>query len=236
MIGFDLLAWDPPGWGRNVFYGAISTLEITFLAYALGLAIGLLGARGKLSGGKLTVRLLDGYTTIVRSVPELVMIVILFYTGTQGLNELLVSFGYGPVRINGLIAAVAVLGVVQGAYHTEVLRGAIKAIPVGQIEAAKAYGMSPILLFRRITLPSMLPYAIPGLSNLWLNATKDSALISVVGYLELTKITQQAAGGTKWYFLFYTFAAAIYLVISLASLQGFGMLDRYVRRGQPRVR
>ncbi len=236
MIGFDLLAWDPPGWGRNVFYGAISTLEITFLAYALGLAIGLLGARGKLSGGKLTVRLLDGYTTIVRSVPELVMIVILFYTGTQGLNELLVSFGYGPVRINGLIAAVAVLGVVQGAYHTEVLRGAIKAIPVGQIEAAKAYGMSPILLFRRITLPSMLPFAIPGLSNLWLDATKNSALISVVGYLELTKITQQAAGSTKWYFLFYTFAAAIYLVISLASLQGFGMLDRYVRRGQPRVR
>ncbi len=236
MSGFDLLAWDPPGWGRNVFYGAISTLEISFLAYTLGLVIGLLGARGKLSGGKLTLRLLDGYTTIVRSVPELVLIVILFYTGTQGLNELLVAIGYGPVRINGLIAAVAVLGVVQGAYHTEVLRGAIKAIPVGQIEAAKAYGMSPILLFRRITLPSMLPYAIPGLSNLWLNATKDSALISVVGYLELTKITQQAAGGTKWYFLFYTFAAAIYLVISLASLQGFGMLDRYVRRGQPRVR
>ncbi len=236
MSGFDLLAWDPPGWGRNVFYGAISTLEISFLAYTLGLVIGLLGARGKLSGGKLTLRLLDGYTTIVRSVPELVLIVILFYTGTQGLNELLVAIGYGPVRINGLIAAVAVLGVVQGAYHTEVLRGAIKAIPVGQIEAAKAYGMSPILLFRRITLPSMLPFAIPGLSNLWLDATKNSALISVVGYLELTKITQQAAGSTKWYFLFYTFAAAIYLVISLASLQGFGMLDRYVRRGQPRVR
>ena len=85
-------------------------------------------------------------------------------------------------------------------------------------------------------MPSMLPYAIPGLSNLWLNATKDSALISVVGYLELTKISQQAAGGTKWYFMFYTVAAGMYLVISLASLQGFGMLDRYVRRGQPQVR
>jgi len=106
----------------------------------------------------------------------------------------------------------------------------------GQIEAAKAYGMSPFLLFRRITLPSMLPYAIPGLSNLWLNATKDSALISVVGYLELTKITQQAAGGTKWYITFYCAAALIYLIISLASLQGFGILDRYVRRGQPKVR
>ena len=82
----------------------------------------------------------------------------------------------------------------------------------------------------------MLPYAIPGLSNLWLSATKSSALISVVGYVELTKITQQAAGGTKWYFTFYTAAAVLYLVISLVSLQGFGMLDRYVRRGQPKMR
>ena len=236
MNWLDLLAWNPPGWGRNLFFGAISTLEISFCAYALGLLIGLLGARGKLNGGKLTKRLLEWYTTIVRSVPELLLIVILFYTGTQGLNELLVKLGIGPIRIIGFIAAVAVLGVVQGAYSTEVLRGAIKAIPVGQIEAAKAYGMSPFLLFRRITLPSMLPYAIPGLSNLWLNATKDSALISVVGYLELTKITQQAAGYTKWYITFYCAAALIYLIISLASLQGFGMLDRYVRRGQPKLR
>jgi polar amino acid transport system permease protein len=236
MSWMDLLAWDPPGWGRNLFYGLISTLQISSLAYALGLIIGLLGARGKLSGGKVTRRLLDWYTTIVRSVPELLLIVILFYTGTQGFNALLASFGYGPVRVNGFIAAVAVLGVVQGAYSTEVLRGAIKAIPIGQIEAGRAYGMSPFLLFRRITLPAMLPYAIPGLSNLWLNATKDSALISVVGYLELTKITQQAAGGTKWYFTFYTVAAALYLLISLVSLQAFGALDRYVRRGQPKMR
>jgi polar amino acid transport system permease protein len=234
MSGMDLLAWDQ--WGDNLFYGAISTLQISFLAYSLGLLIGLLGSRGKLAGGKLTRRLLDWYTTIVRSVPELLLIVILYYTGTQGLNNLLASVGYSPVRISGFIAAVGVLGIVQGAYSTEVLRGAIQAIPVGQIEAAKAYGMSPFLLFRRITLPAMLPYAIPGLSNLWLEATKGSALISVVGYLELTKITQQAAGGTKWYFTFYTVAAGIYLLISLVSLQGFGILDRYVRRGQPKVR
>lgn len=236
MSGWELLAWSPPGWGQNLFNGAISTLKISALAYLLGLVIGLFGAMGKLSGGKYTRRVLDGYTTIVRSVPELLLIVILYYTGTSALNNLLVSIGYGPIRIDGFIAAVAVLGVVQGAYSTEVLRGAIQAIPIGQIEAAKAYGMPPLLLFRRITLPAMLPFAIPGLSNLWLNATKDSALISVVGYLELTKITQQAAGGTKWYFMFYTVAGAIYLVISLVSLKAFGMLDNYVRRGQPKMR
>lgn len=233
MSGWELLA---SGWGVNLLVGAVSTLQISALAYLLGLVIGLFGALGKLTGGKITRRLLDGYTTIVRSVPELLLIVILYYTGTQALNNMLVSIGYDPIRINGFIAAVAVLGVVQGAYSTEVLRGAIQAIPIGQIEAARAYGMPPLLLFRRITLPAMLPYAIPGLSNLWLNATKDSALISVVGYLELTKITQQAAGGTKWYFMFYTVAGALYLLISLVSLKAFGMLDNYVRRGQPKVR
>lgn len=236
MSGWELLAWSPPGWGQNLFNGAISTLKISALAYLLGLVIGLFGAVGKLTGGKFTRRVLDGYTTIVRSVPELLLIVILYYTGTSALNNLLVSLGFNPIRIDGFIAAVAVLGVVQGAYSTEVLRGAIQAIPIGQIEAARAYGMPPLLLFRRITLPAMLPFAIPGLSNLWLNATKDSALISVVGYLELTKITQQAAGSTKWYFMFYTVTGAIYLVISLVSLRAFGMLDNYVRRGQPKVR
>jgi polar amino acid transport system permease protein len=235
MNYLDLLAWYPPGWGRNLFYGAISTLQISALAYGLGLIIGLLGARGKLAGGKITKRILEGYTTIVRSVPELLLIVILFYTGTQGINALAEAIGIGRIEINGFVAAVAVLGVVQGAYSTEVLRGAILAIPIGQIEAAKAYGMSPLLMFRRITLPAMLPYAIPGMSNLWLNATKDSALISVVGYLELTKITQQAAGQTKTYFLFYSVSAGIYLVISLISLYGFGQLEAYVRRGQPKL-
>ena len=235
MSWLELLALSPPGWGGNLLWGAVSTLQISACAYSLGLLIGLMGARGKLSGGKVTRKLLDGYTTVVRAVPELLLIVVLFYTGTQGINNLLLSLGFEPIRINGFVAAVAVLGIVQGAYSTEVLRGAIQAIPIGQIEAARAYGMSPFLMFRRITLPSMLPYAIPGLSNLWLNATKDSALISVVGYLELTKITQQAAGGTKAYFLFYTAAAAIYLVISLISLRGFALLDRYVRRGQPRL-
>src|SRR5437868_346356 len=212
------LLWQ---WKGNLLSGAISTLQISFLAYVFGLSLGLAGAMGKLTGGKVLKGILEVYTTVIRSLPELLLIVMLFYLGTDMLNRLMLTLGYEAMRINGFVAAVVVLGFVMGAYATEVLRGAIQAIPIGQIEAAKAYGMSPFLLFRRIILPAMLPYAIPGLSNLWLNITKDSALISVVGYLELTKITQQAAGGTKWYFMFYTVAAGIYLLISLVSLQGF---------------
>ena len=232
---FELLAYHPPGWGKNLLEGAISTLEISICAYAVGLALGLGGALGKLTGGRSLRIILDAYTTLVRALPELLLIVMLYYLGTDTLNRVLASFGFEAMRINGFVAAVAVLGFVQGAYSTEVLRGAIQAIPIGQVEAAKAFGMSPFLRFRRIILPAMLPFAIPGLSNLWLNITKDSALVAVVGYSELTLQTRQAAGGTKHYFLFFAVSAMIYLVISLASLRLFGWLDRYVRRGQPKL-
>jgi len=223
-------------WGGNLLIGALSTIQISLWAYALGLCLGLLGALGKLNGGKVLRGALDGYTTLVRSVPELVLIVILYYAGTDTLNRVLDHFGFEAVHISGFMAAVFVLGFVQGAYSTEVLRGAIQAIPIGQIEAARAFGMSPFLRFRRIVLPAMLPYAIPGMANLWLNVTKDSALVAVVGYSELALATRQAAGGTKAYFLFYIVAAGIYLSISIASLFFFGQLERYYRRGQHRGR
>lgn len=222
-------------WKGNLFSGALSTIQISFLAYIFGLGLGLAGAMGKLTGGKFLKRVLDVYTTLIRSLPELLLIVMLYYLGTDTLNRILQGLGYEAMRINGFVAAVLVLGFVMGAYATEVLRGAIQAIPIGQIEAAKAYGMPPFMLFRRIILPAMLPYAIPGMSNLWLNITKDSALVAVVGYSELALQTKQAAGSTKAYLTFFCAAALIYLLISMTSLRLFGALERYVRRGQPKL-
>lgn len=228
----EILAFGDTGYGDELAWAALTTLRIAILAYALGLAIGMVGALGKLNGGRLTRIILNGYTTLVRAVPELVLILLLYYAGTTALNALLESVGIGSVAINGFVVAVGVLGFVQGAYSTEVLRAAIQAIPLGQIEAARAYGMSPWLEFRRITLPSMLPFALPGLGNLWLIVTKDTALIAVVGYTELALATRQAAGNTKMYFTFFMVAGAVYLAITLVSQQGFGWLERRVRRGQ----
>lgn len=228
----EILAFGDTGYGDELAWGALTTLEIAVLAYALGLLIGIVGALGKLNGSRLTRTILDGYTTLVRAVPELVLILLLYYAGTTALNALLESIGVGSVAINGFVAAVAVLGFVQGAYSTEVLRAAILAIPIGQLEAARSFGMSPWLEFRRITLPSLLPFAIPGLGNLWLIVTKDTALIAVVGYTELALSTRQAAGNTKMYLTFFLVAGAIYLAITLVSQQGFGWLERRLRRGQ----
>jgi polar amino acid transport system permease protein len=229
----DLLSLSPPGWGGNLLRGLVNSLQIAFGAFGLGLLIGIAGAYGKLYGGPVVRDLLAVYTTIVRAVPELILILILYYAVTDALNQFLVASGYGRVQISGLMAGIAVLGVVQGAYATEVLRGAILAVPPGQIEAARAFGMPPFMLARRITFPTMMSFAIPGLANLWLIATKDTALLAVVGFGELTLETRQAAGATKAYFTFFMAAGALYLLISLISTRLFGRLERWARRGEP---
>ncbi|MFC3074813.1 ABC transporter permease [Shinella pollutisoli] len=231
LINWSLLALSPPGWGGVLLAGLWQSVQIAVGGYALGLALGTGGAMGKLYGGPVARDLLEVYTTLVRAVPELVLILILYYAGTDLLNQLSAALGYGTVDVSGLAAGIFVIGVVQGAYSTEVLRGAIKAVPAGQIEAARAYGMSPGQIMRRITIPAMLPHAIPGLSNLWLIATKDTALLAVVGFSELTLVTRQAAGSTKAYLLFFCAAGVLYLLLTLVSNVLIGLIERRYRRG-----
>ncbi|MEK1893727.1 MAG: ABC transporter permease subunit [Rhizobium sp.] len=231
----ELLSPYPPGWGGVLLAGAASTVAISACAFAIGLLLGMGGAIGKLSGNRMFRLLLDLYTTLIRAVPELILIVGLYYAGTDGLNRLLAALDLPPVNVNGFIAAVAVLGFVQGAYMTEVLRGAILAIPAGQIEAAKAFGMGPVLRFRRVLLPALLPNALPGLANLWMSITKDSALVAVVGYQELALATRLAGASTKHYFVFFLASALLYLAITLASNVVFKLVEVRVRRGQPRL-
>lgn len=230
----DLLALSPPGWGATLLLALAKSVMIALGAFGLGLLIGIGGAYGKLYGGPLTRDLLAIYTTIVRAVPELILILILYFAFTSSINNLLLSWGFERIQISGFAAGIAVLGVVQGAYATEVLRGAILSVPSGQIEAARAMGMPPLMLAWRVTLPQMLAAAIPGLANLWLIATKDTALLAVVGFAELTLVTRQAASTTKAFFTFFMAAGALYLVISILSTLLFARLEAWARRGQVR--
>ena len=143
---------------------------------------------------------------------------------------------YRPIDISGLVAGIFVIGVVQGAYSTEVLRGAIKAMPPGRSRPRAPMACRPSWCMRRITLPAMLPYAIPGLSNLWLIATKDTALLAVVGFSELTLVTRQAAGATKAYVVLLRCRRAL-----SAADAGLQCLHRHAssvraRRGMPSVK
>nr|WP_163501167.1 ABC transporter permease subunit [Halomonas socia] len=232
-----MTAMTPEGlgdWAGPIMAGALTTLQIAVLAYAIGLLLGLLGAGAKLSPWAPLRGLATGYSTLIRAVPELLLIILLYYAGAQALDALLAHLGVaGAVQITGFATAVGVLAFVQGAYMTEVFRGAILAIPQGQLEAADAFGFSRWTRFHRIVLPGMLPNALPGMSNLWLILIKDTALISVIGFNELFFTIQQAAASSRAYFLFYTAAGVIYLLMTLTSTALFARLERHVRRGQP---
>jgi len=231
MIGLShegLIAWSGP-----LLAGAAVTVEMTFAAYAIALVIGLLGAAAKLGGPSPLRALATLYTTIVRAVPELLLIILLYYAGQQLLNNVLHSLGYSTVDFNGFATAIGVLAAVEGAYLTEIFRGAIQAIPAGHIEAANAYGMSRGLRFRRVVLPEMLPQALPSMYNIFLLLVKDTALVSVVGFNELFFTSQQAAASTRSYFLFYTAAGVLYLLMTMGSNVVFRWLERRVTRHRP---
>lgn len=235
LSSLEILGWGDCGWGAALLAGLGNSMLIAVGAYALGLVIGVTGAFGKLYGGPVGKDLWAIYTTLVRAVPELVLILILYYLVPGLINEVLLSFGHDRINLPQFATGVIVLAFVQGAYQTEVLRGAILAVPQGQIEAARAMGMPPLLLARRIIFPLMTANAIPGLGNLWLNATKDTALLAVIGFAELTRATKEASTATKAFFTLYPASMALYLVISLVSIFLVGRIEKWARKGQRSV-
>jgi polar amino acid transport system permease protein len=231
-----LLSLGGQGWGDELLWGAWLTVQISVCSYLVGMVLGLLGAGAKLSHRKTLRWVGDVYTTIVRAVPELLLIILIFYTGTSALKRLLVSFGIGEgFDVSAFGAAVAALGFIAGAYMTEVFRGAIQAVPKGQMEAARAYGMPSVLRFRRILFPQLMRYALPGLNNLWLVVLKDSSLISVVGYYELLFAGKTAAASTRNYLFFYSVTALCFLVLTVVSMIGSHYLERRSTRGLRRA-
>ncbi|MFN0194691.1 MAG: ABC transporter permease [Aestuariivirga sp.] len=232
----EVLSFGRTGFGDELAWGTLITLFIAVSAYVLGFILGQMGAVAKLYGGPIAVGVAGFYTTVIRAIPQLVLILFLFFAGTRGISALGEAVGFGPIDINGTLAAILVLGFVLGADTTEVIRGAIQAIPVGQIEAARAYGMSSWQILWRILIPAMLPNAIPGLANLWLIVVKATSLIAVTGAsTELLQMTRNAAGFTKRYFLFFFIAFCIYLAITLISNVLIGKLERHMRRGQQKL-
>ena len=224
---------DFQGYGWVFWAGAKVTVLVGLSAVPLALALGLLGAWGKLSGNPLARSVAGAYTTIVRGVPELVLILLVYYGVTILLQQLLTLAMDGDVvvDIDPFTAGTLTLGVIYGAFTTEVFRGAFQALDRGQIEAAYAAGMSRTLAFRRIMLPQVWRFAIPGLGNVWLVLIKATALMSVVQLPELMRMTDVAARAVRMPFTFYFGASIIYLLITVVSLQALHRAEARANRG-----
>jgi octopine/nopaline transport system permease protein len=232
----DLLAFGDTGWGDELLRGAVMTIAVALAAFALGQAFGLLGATAKLSGSRPLVAVAEVYTTIVRGVPELLVIYLLFFGSGGAIRWLASLLGVeGYFEPNAFTIGALAVGLVSGAYSTEVIRGAIQAVPAGQLEAARALGMRPGQVRRRILLPQMLRFALPGLGNVWQLTLKDTSLISVTALAEIMRTAHIAAGATRNPFVFYCAAAVLYLVLTTVSTYAFQRAERHANRGVRRA-
>lgn len=218
---------DVQGFGDQIAAGAITTLRVAATSLVLGIFVGLAGAMAKRSRIPLVRQLADAYTTIIRGVPELLVILILYFGGTVALTALFGRY----VEVDAFAAGIFALTIVFGAYATEVFRSSIQSVPSGQIEAAHALGLSKAATWRLVILPQMWRYALPGLGNLWLTLLKDTALISVVGLEDLMRKASVAAGATHDPLTFYSVAACLYLTFTSVSLVGLTLLERHANRG-----
>ncbi|MEO7939621.1 MAG: ABC transporter permease subunit [Burkholderiaceae bacterium] len=219
----------------SILNGAVLTVAVSLAALAVSIVLGLMGAGAKLSGNKPLVALATVYTTIIRGIPELVLMLLVFYGGSIGINSLLEMSGTGiTLDIEPFSAGVLTLGFIYGAYMTETFRGAILSIPHGQLEAAQAFGMRPVQAFLRITLPQMVRYALPGFTNNWLVLIKATALISLIGLHEMTYLAKQASAATRSPFAFFLFTGALFLLYTWVSLRALRWLHARYSLGTQR--
>ncbi|WP_227063061.1 ABC transporter permease [Acinetobacter pittii] len=224
------------GFGPLLLSGTWMTIQLALLSLLLSVIIGLIGASSKLSSIKILRYIATAYTTLIRSVPDLVIMLLLFYSLQLGLNQITEALQMDQIDINPFVAGVITLAFIYGAYFTETFRGAFQSVPKGQIEAAMAYGMTPWQVFYRVLFPQMMRFALPGIGNNWQVLIKATALVSIIGLTDIVKITQDAGRSTMQLFFFSIVAAAIYLAITTVSnLILMWLQRRYsagVRKGQ----
>lgn len=208
------------------------TLAVSVCAFFAGLGFGTLGAAAKIGGGTVLRGVATTYTTLMRGIPDLLVIYLFYFGGSAAMTTVAAWLGgSGFFGLNGFTVGVLAVGLVSGAYQTEVLRGAYQAVSRGEMEAARVSGMSRVLMLRRISGPLALRTALPGMGNVWQMVLKESALISVTGLTDLMRQTEIAAGSTRLPFLFYATAAGLFLLLTTVSAALFRGAERTTRRG-----
>ena len=228
----ELLAFGDTGWGDELFRATLMTIAVSITAMLIGFSFAAIFTPLKLSKFKSLNLIANIYTTVIRGVPELLVIYLFFFGGSGAIMFVASMFGYNDyIEINAFVTGSFAIGIISGAYSTEVFRGAIQSIDKGQFEAAKVLGFSKFKQFYKIILPQMLRLAIPNLSNVWQITLKDTSLISVTGLVEIMRQSYIAAGSTRDPLFFYSFAAVLYLLLTFFSMKLLNRLEAKYSEG-----
>ena len=228
----ELLAFGKTGWGDELFIATLMTIAVSITAMLIGFLFALIFTPLKLSKNKILNFIGNSYTTVIRGVPELLVIYLFFFGGSGAVMFVASIFGYNDyIEINAFITGSFAIGIISGAYSTEVFRGAIQSIDKGQFEASQVLGLKKFAYFFRVIMPQMLRLAIPNLSNVWQITLKDTSLISVTGLVEIMRQSYIAAGSTRDPLFFYSFAAVLYLTLTFLSMKLINRLEIKYSRG-----
>jgi len=228
----ELLYFGSKGWGDELFVAFLMTIAVSITAMLIGMLFSIIFTPLKLSKNKIFNFISNFYTTVVRGVPELLVIYLFFFGGSGAIMFVASMFGYNEyIEINAFITGSFSIGVISGAYSTEVFRGAIQSIDKGQFEACKVLGLKKYIYFFKVIMPQMLRLAIPNLSNVWQITLKDTSLISVTGLVEIMRQSYIAAGSTRDPLFFYSFAALLYLVLTFFSMKILNKIEKNYNRG-----
>ncbi len=228
----ELLYFGDKGWGDELAIATAMTVAVSITAMLIGFIFAAIFTPLKLSKQKYLNLVSNSYTTVIRGVPELLVIYLFFFGGSGAIMYVASIFGYNKyIEINAFLTGSFSIGIISGAYSTEVFRGAIQSIDKGQFEASKALGISRFTQFNKIILPQMLRLAIPNLSNVWQITLKDTSLISVTGLVEIMRQSYIAAGSTRDPLFFYSWAAVLYLMLTYLSMKLINKLEAKYSRG-----
>ena len=214
------------GYSDVILRGTLVTLELALTSVVLAVLLGLIGAGAKLSRSRPLAMIFEGYTTLIRGVPDLVLMLLIFYGLQIVLNQITDALGMAQFDIDPMVAGIITLGFIYGAYFTETFRGAFMAVPQGQIEAATAFGFTGAQVFRRILWPETVRLSIPGIANNWLVLIKSTALVSVLGLPDMMFHAKQAGDATRQPFTYLLLAGALYLAITSVSLLALRVIEK----------
>jgi len=206
--------------------GALTTVLLALFSLAMATLLGGIGAVGKISGGRITRSLVFGYTTIVRGVPDLVLILLIYFGGQRLINVVGKTVGLDYIELSKFWAGVVAIGFIYGAYLTETFRGAYMTVPAGQREAAMSMGMRPLQVLRLVTLPQLIRFALPGYANVWQVLIKSTAVVSVIGLEDLVGLANDAGKSVREPFLFFAAVFFTYLFFTWVSQTIFNTAEK----------
>lgn len=227
----SLLAYGDAGWGDELLRGLVVTLALALVTAPLALLLSFLLSWAKLSKSAVLRYFGFGFTTVFRSLPEILTLLIIYYQLQIAINWV-ASFVFpdANISINPFAAGVVALTLVFGALGSEVVRSAYQSVGHGQAEAALALGMRRHHVFFRVILPQMWRHSLPAFGNLWLILLKDTSLVSIIAVNDLVRYANRAIATTKEPFFFYAVLALIFVVLAILSGFVFAAFERRASR------